>query len=183
MTQLTTIPKLTDLVQNPESAYKDDLLKAFVNQEPPKNWVKQNPFANNSNYLPIDKVEILLDTIFSNWKVEVIETKIMFNAISVTVRLHYKRRDNDEWYYHDGVAAKELQTKKDTGNLKPDFSNVAKSAVEMALPIAKSMAIKDAADHIGKIFGRDLARKETVNFVGRMVNIDLEAAKKGVSND
>jgi hypothetical protein len=29
----------------------------------------------------------------------------------------------------------------------------------MALPMAKSYAIKDACDHFGKLFGRDLNRK------------------------
>ncbi len=34
----------------------------------------------------------------------------------------------------------------------------------MALPMAKSYAIKDACDHFGKLFGRDLNRKETMGF-------------------
>jgi hypothetical protein len=66
--------------------------------------------------------------------------------------------------YHDGVGACELQTNKDTGALKMDMSNVSRGAVSMALPIAKSLAIKDATDHIGKIFGRDLNRKDVIEF-------------------
>jgi hypothetical protein len=34
----------------------------------------------------------------------------------------------------------------------------------MAYPAAKTVAIKDACDHFGKLFGCDLNRKDTMNF-------------------
>ncbi len=46
------------------------------------------------------------------------------------------------------------------------MSNINKGAVSMALPIAKTIAVKDACDHFGKIFGSDLNRKESVAFIG-----------------
>jgi hypothetical protein len=164
MSKAVTIPKIQDLVSDPDKAFKNDQLKVFLNQAPPTKWVLKNKLANDSDYMPIDKVEYLLDVIFQSWKVEVLDYKILFNAISVSVRLHYLDTVSGEWRYHDGVGAKELQTKKDTGSLKPDGSNVNRGAVEMALPIAKTMAIKDAADHIGKIFGRDLNRKNAIEY-------------------
>ncbi len=164
MSKAVTIPKIQDLVSDPDKAFKNDQLKVFLNQSPPNKWVLKNKLANDSDYVPIDKVEYLLDVIFQSWKVEVLDYKILFNAISVSVRLHYLDKVTGEWRYHDGVGAKELQTKKDTGSLKPDGSNVNRGAVEMALPIAKTMAIKDAADHIGKIFGRDLNRKNAIEY-------------------
>jgi hypothetical protein len=39
----------------------------------------------------------------------------------------------------------------------------------MAFTMAKSYAIKDACDHFGKLFGRDLNRKETMGF--RLIRI------------
>ncbi len=164
MSKSVTIPKIQDLVSDPDKAFKNDQLKVFLNQSPPNKWVLKNKLANDSDYVPIDKVEYLLDVIFQSWKVEVLDYKILFNAISVSVRLHYLDTVTGEWRYHDGVGAKELQTKKDAGSLKPDGSNVNRGAVEMALPIAKTMAIKDAADHIGKIFGRDLNRKNAIEY-------------------
>jgi hypothetical protein len=47
-----------------------------------------------------------------------------------------------------------------------DMSNVNKGAVMMALPIAKSIAIKDACDHFGDLFGANLNRKDIVQFTG-----------------
>ena len=34
----------------------------------------------------------------------------------------------------------------------------------MALPIAKTIAVKDAADHLGEIFGASLNRKDIIQF-------------------
>jgi hypothetical protein len=152
-------------VNDGELAFKNDALKFLLNQPPPAKWVKQNAYANNSSYLPIDKTEYLLDKIFQRWNIEVKEVKQMFNGVSVTVRVHYKNPVTGEMEFQDGVGAKVLQTKSETGVLKPDFSNVSSTAIEMALPIAKSSAIKDACDHLGKLFGRDLNRKDTQEFM------------------
>lgn len=163
------LPTLSELSGDIEKAVQEDKLKLLLNQQPPEAWVKVNKFAKDSKYLPIDKVEMMLDRIFQFWKVEILKTGQLFNGIEVTVRLHYRSPMDREWYYVDGVGAKELQTKKDTGVLKPDFSNVNPGAVEIALPIAKTQAIKDACHHLGKLFGRDLNRKETIAFTGSYV--------------
>jgi hypothetical protein len=160
------LPALSELHHAPMEAFKNDQLKLLLNQPPSAKWIKKNKFANNAEYLPIDKIEFLLDRIFQEWKVEVKETKQLFNAVEVTVRLHYLNPVNGEWMFHDGVGAEELQTVQGSGVLKPDFSNLGKGAVTMATPIAKSKAIKDAADHLGELFGRNLNRKDTIMFSG-----------------
>lgn len=157
------VPTIQDLV-DPDKLHKHDQLKTLLNQNPPKQWVKTNKYANNSEYLSIEKIEYLMDKIFQEWKVEVLEYRTLFNSISVSVRLHYVNPLTGQWMYHDGVGAKELQTIAASGPLKQDFSNINKGAVEMALPIAKTAAIKDAADHLGKLFGRDLNRKDTLEY-------------------
>jgi hypothetical protein len=158
------IPTYEELVTNKEIAVKQDALNYLLNQEPPKQWVKKHPYISNYNYLPIDKVEFLLKRIFREYKVEVLETKMILNAITVNVRIHYLDPITNIWKFHDGVGAKEVQTQKETGALKMDMSNVNRGAVEMALPIAKTIAIKDAADHFGRLFGADLNRKDTINY-------------------
>ena len=157
------VPTIQDLV-DPDKLHKHDQLKTLLNQNPPKQWIKTNKYANNSEYLSIEKIEYLMDKIFQEWKVEVLEYRTLFNSISVSVRLHYVNPLTGQWMYHDGVGAKELQTIAASGPLKQDFSNINKGAVEMALPIAKTAAIKDAADHLGKLFGRDLNRKDTLEY-------------------
>jgi hypothetical protein len=45
----------------------------------------------------------------------------------------------------------------------------------MALPIAKSIAIKDACDHFGDLFGANLNRKDIVQFTGDTELLSAEA--------
>jgi hypothetical protein len=150
-------------------------LNVILSTPPPATWVKVHPFIKNYNYLPIDKVEYLLRRCFKKYQIEVIKTAQLFNAIEVTVRVHYLNPATNEMMYHDGVGAQELQTKQGTGNLNMDMSNVNKGSVMMALPIAKSIAIKDACDHFGDLFGANLNRKDIVQFTGDTELLSAEA--------
>lgn len=158
------LPTIADLTGDIELAFKNDQFNLLLNQEPPAKWVKKHPYIKDYNYVPIDKVEFLLKKLFKLYKIEVLKTGMLLNAIEVTVRVHYLHPVTNEWMFHDGVGAQELQTQKDTGNLKLDMSNINRGAVTMALPIAKSVAVKDAADHLGKLFGSDLNRKDTLAY-------------------
>lgn len=154
------------------TAEKSNNLMVLMNQEPIEQWVKDHPFIKMEvdgkrvpyRYLPIARIEFLLRRIFVNYKIEVLKTGLLLNSVECTVRVHYLHPITNEWLFHDGVGCQELQTAKDTGALKLDMSNINKSAVQMALPIAKSIAIKDACDHFGKFFGGDLNRKDAINY-------------------
>ena len=136
---------------------------ALLDMQPHAEWVEIHPSIKTHSYLPISRVEGLMRLFFgTSWRVKVLREKQLFNAVQVTVRLYYTNPITGEKLYQDGVGAKELQTASGSGVLKMDFSNVNKSAVEMAVGIAKSTAIKDAADMIGRIFGSDINRKNTL---------------------
>ena len=156
--------ELVKLYENPATVIAQDKLLTFLNMEPPKAWVKEHPFIKGYKYLPIDKVEFLLKSIFRQYKIEVLKTGMLMNAIECTVRVHYLDPVTQQWLSHDGVGAMELQTKSGSGVLKLDMSNVNSGAVAMALPIAKSVAVKDACDHLGTIFGTNLNRKNALTF-------------------
>lgn len=159
------LPTLDELFSEQiELAGKQEGLNAILNVSPPAKWVKDHPQIKDWKYIPIDKVEYLLRKIFKKYRVEVLKTGMLMNAVEVTVRVHYLNPTTGEMDFQDGVGAQELQTKKDTGALKMDMSNVNRGAVQMALPIAKSYAIKDACELIGNIFGGNLNRKDTIAF-------------------
>jgi hypothetical protein len=141
---------------------KDDF-NFGINQMPPEEWVQVNKYAGNSRYLPIGRVEWLLKSIFKDYRIEVKSLGQMFNAVYCEVRVHYLHPVTNEWSWHDGVGAHELQVK--AGSSPAQLENLNKGAVAMALPIAKSQAIKDACDHLGKLFGSDLNRKEQIAYV------------------
>lgn len=155
------LPTLAELQLSPDLAFKNDQLNLLLNQPPPSKWVKTHPMLKHQ-YLPIDKVEYLLTKLFGQWRVEVLSVLQLFNSIAVTVRLHYLHPITGQWSFHDGVGAHNLQL--DSGAAPSDLTKIKPMAVMMSLPIAKSAAIKDAADHLGSLFGRDLSRKDTVQF-------------------
>jgi len=175
------LPTLQELNLDVEAAFKNDQFKLLLNQEPVKKWLKPHPMATKkvvipnadgktftkkevpAEYLPIDKVEFLLDKIFQNWKIEILREGVMFNSVYVTVRVHYQNPVDKEWYYHDGVGAAPVQKDKDT---VLSVETIKSAAIAIALPSAKSYAIKDACDHLGKLFGRDTNRQDTISFQG-----------------
>lgn len=161
---MSNLPTLADLNKDIQAAFKHDQLNTLLNQQPPQAWIKQNKFANNSLYLPIDKIEFLLTRIFQQWRCEVIEYKQLFNSVSCHIRLHYLNPITGEWSYHDGVGAADIQVK--AGSSASELQNINRNATGMALPIAKSYALKDAAHHLGKLFGKDLNRADAVEFSG-----------------
>lgn len=153
-------------------------LNVILSTPPPTTWVKEHQYIKVESvvngvktkvpykYLPIDKVEYLLRKCFKKFSIEVIKTGMLLNAVEVHVRVHYYNPATDTMEFHDGVGAQEVQTSSGSGSLKLDMSNINRGAVTMALPLAKSVAIKDACDHFGDLFGANLNRKDIVQFMG-----------------
>lgn len=137
-------------------------LKSILNSPVNTKWLKNHPTAKNVKYLPIDKIEILLDMIFQEWRIELLSISQLAQSVCVTVRVHYKNPITGEWSFHDGVGASPLQT--NAGKSAADLANIKNNAVQLAAPAAKSYAIKDAVEHLGKAFGRDINRSDTVGY-------------------
>jgi hypothetical protein len=156
------LPQLEELYSDVELAGKHNDLNKLLNCQPKPEWIKQNKFANNSNYMPVAIVEYLLTSIFIKWRVEVKEIAVMANSVVATVRLHVLDPITGEWDWQDGVGASPIQTAK--GASATDFSQVNTSAVQMAAPAAETYAFKDAAEKFGRLFGKDLNRNEMVNY-------------------
>lgn len=162
---------------------KNAVVIKFLNNHPKKEWIKEHPFAKGVDYLPVGKVEMLLDSIFGRWNFEVVDYKMVGNSITVHIRLTVINPVTGESIVRDGLGAVPLELeatkydkdKKDQyGNpviVKQgsrhamDFEYLSRTAVMKNLPAAKSFALKDAADTLGNLFGRSLNRSEKDNFV------------------
>lgn len=163
------LPTLSELVADTEMSLKQNNFMVLLNQPPPDAWLRQHPMAKTKNdkgqdvpasYLPINRVEYLLSRLFVRWWVEILSTSVMANSVSVTVRVHVINPVTMQEEWNDGVGACMIQTEKGAGAM--DW-NAAKSAgVMMALPAAKSYAVKDAAESWGKLFGKDLNRRDVI---------------------
>lgn len=167
-TQLTTqeppkLPTIAELFQdNIELAGKAEQLSAILSTAPPEKWVKTHPFIPNYRYLPIDKIEFLLRKIFKKYRIVIRREGTAFNGVYVVVRVYFFDPVEGKMQYHDGIGACQLQTAK--GTSPADLANINNGALSMAFPIAKTVAIKDACDHFGELFGCNLNRKDTIPF-------------------
>lgn len=160
MSEKSKLPVLKDLVSDVAIYEKTDELNFLLNQEPPAKWVKEHPFVRGHKYVPIDKVEFLLRKIFKKYRIEILREGTSFNGVYVCVRVHYLNPVSGEWDFHDGIGAIHLQVKK--GSSPSDLANINNGALSMAYPLAKTLAIKDACDMFGKLFGSDLNRRDSL---------------------
>lgn len=174
-TKKSELPKLKDLINGLQEYEKQDELNYLLHQKVPDKWIKHHPYikkevVNNEGkkikvpypYLPIDKVEYLLKKIFKRIRIEVLREGQSFNGVYVVVRVHYLNPVYNEWDFHDGIGAIQLQTK--SGSSPADLQNINNGALSMAFPLSKTLAVKDACDHLGDIFGSNLNRNDTLSY-------------------
>lgn len=160
----TDLPQLfTGDVTSLVGKIKEDKYLRVVNQDPPEEFVKDHPLVRGVKYIPIDKVELLLTNVFQEWHVEILQVQQLLNSLAVTIRLHYTHPLTGEKLFQDGVGAVAIQV--DKGENASNLGAIKSDAIMKGLPSAKSFAIKDAAEHIGTLFGRDMNRKDTMAFI------------------
>ena len=114
--------------------------------------------------------------IFKRYRIEILREGTSFNGVYVVARVHYLHPITNEWDFHDGIGAVQLQTAK--GTSPADLANINNGALSMAFPIAKTIAIKDAADHFGTTFGSDLNRKDTLSYAIDQKLVDVAKTKE-----
>ncbi len=139
------------------------VINEFLNQPPKEEWVKDHPFATRKvngedvpvKYIPIGIIEDQLREVFEIALVTIKDYKQIGDSISMTITLKIPSFINQpqpgkpvEWLEMDGAGA------------YPIFPGP--YGVQLALPGAKSFAVKDAAEMFGKRFGSDLNRAEIV---------------------
>ena len=159
------IPTIADIYSgNIKQAQELEKFTVLMNCQPDPSWVKIHPYISGYEYLPVDKVEYLLKMIFKQFKIEITGQGTAFNGVWVTVRVHYLHPITNEWLFHDGIGAAQLQTKK--GESVANLLAINNGALSMAFPLAKTVAIKCACDHFGDLFGANLNRRDTLAYQG-----------------
>lgn len=134
--------------------------KKILASSPRKSWVKSNPFANNSLYIPIGIVEELLNGIYPFWSAEQHgEPKILGNSIVISVHLKVFNPIIMQWQVYPGVGAVPIEVQ--SGAHPTDFTKINSKAMHKNVPAAMSFAISNAAKKIGKLFGSHLNRKDS----------------------
>lgn len=162
MTDKRQLPKIQELYTDlPEKGKQNDL-NVLLNSEPNPKWLMEHPLARGIKYIPIERIEYLLTRVFIRWNVEVKSTQLIGNSVVVCVRLFYQDPLSMDMLWQDGLGASPLQTDKGAG--ATDFNALKNDAVMKAVPAAESYAVKDAAEKIGKLFGKDLNRGDQIGY-------------------
>lgn len=125
-----------------------------VNKQPKQSKILQNKFANNSDYLPIEHIELKMDELFMGlWKSRLTSpVSIQGNAVVANVEVDFYHPVVNIWLTRCGTGAISIQIDSKTGMAQ-------NKALEKAVGAAKTQAFKNAVKSIGKSFGRDLNRK------------------------
>lgn len=164
MNEVKKVPTMQELVETSEQDLKENALTVILNQPPPDKWLEAHPMIGGYKYLPIARVEYLLTRVFGKWWVTVKEVQVIANSVAVTITLHVTNPITGEIDIQEGVGAAPIQTKKGAGAM--DWNQAQTTGVQMALPMAKTYAVKDAAEGFGKLFGKDVARKTQIDYTG-----------------
>jgi hypothetical protein len=185
------LPVLADLYSDTELKVAQNDLNILLNAPPAPGWLKDHPFAKvvkiidgkkvtvPAKYIPIERIEWLLTRIFIRWNSEIKTVQLIVNSVVVTVRLYYQDVVSKEILWQDGVGAVALQTDQGAGAI--EFDKIKSSAVQMAAPSAETDAIKDAAEKIGKIFGKDINRSLQIDYNNLAGSIPKEEKEKKIN--
>lgn len=155
------LPTLQQIVDSEKltSNEKDNALSALLNTPPPQVWIKSH---NGVKYLPVDKVRFLLTKIFGLWYHEINAVKLVANSVCVTVTLHYRNPINNTWQKTDGIGAAPINTRK--GASAVDWDNIMHDSVNKCVGSADAFALKNAAKNLGRLFGAELTKIDTIDY-------------------
>ena len=143
--------KVEELWANKPLMDKVNDLNLILSQEPQEEWIRKLT-GTDIKYLPIERLEWLMTSIFGQFHYEVKNVLVIKESVSCMVRVHYYNPVLDVWEWADGVGA------------APLLATEGDMAVALALPAAKTFAVKDAVEPLGKMFGKDLNRADTITY-------------------
>jgi hypothetical protein len=142
----------------------------MLNQYPPKVEVRINKLANNSEYLPINVVERVLDEMYSGlWEVVNFRTQVIANEIVGSLELRVYHPTAKVWLTRTGAAAVMIQIKRDAALA---VENKIVNTLSKDYPHLKAECLKNAAKSLGVRFGRNLNRgaEDEYNYLSEQVD-------------
>lgn len=160
MEQFTDIDKLRVQLQD---------FQAKLNKEPDVSELDRTP-DGKAKTLPISFIEMTLDELFlGQWDTCNFTSKVVANEVCGELELVLLHPITGREIRRSGAAAIIIQVDKapDTisGQARNEWalnpSNKKSNALDLGYPKLKAECVKNAAQSLGKIFGRDLNRKKT----------------------
>lgn len=152
-----------------------DSLNALLNTPAPKAWFKTH---KNIQYLPIDRVKNNLITIFQDYDWEIQTVQVIANSICITGNLYVTNPVTGRQRKLAGIGAWPIQLK--AGSAPTDFNNIIQDAIQKNAPAAESLALKNAASKLGKLFGGGSEEVEFAPAYSR--EVPLDEIKQSIEN-
>ncbi len=153
---------------NPESKKEIAALKSNV-----KNFIEElnqlptqemGNVRDNNPYIVISHIEMCLDELFlGHWNTINFEYQQVANEIIGSIQLEILHPVTGVWLKRVGAGAVQIQQDK-RASISSILDTKKKNALEKGFPKLKAMCLKNAANSIGKIFGRDLGRKQVSEY-------------------
>lgn len=164
------------------------LLQEFqrkLNQEPKADELGSTP-DGKAQTLPISFVEMTLDEIFfGQWSTENFKWSAIANEVQGSLELVLIHPVNQREIRRTGAASIVIQVDKAPEDVKGQArnewalnpSNKKSNALDLGFPKLKAECLKNAAQSLGKIFGRDLNRKQKDTFQAQLIPIPDKVMK------
>jgi len=128
--------------------YASDLIGFGINSPQHKDWIKTKKSEVTGTEYQFNDIELIEDLMdyFFQWNYRIVDTKIVSDkvgfSVTVTVELLYWKKVTEQYAVY-GIASEYAANTKQ---------------LTLITPKAASMAFKNAAKKIGKVFGKDLNR-------------------------
>jgi hypothetical protein len=146
-TKTQTKPNLPAIVKDLGLSVKMDSLNTLLSSTPPQSWLSVH---KGVTYQPIDRVKNSLITIFQDYDWSIKNVQIMANSVLVFGTLSVINPITGRTRNVDGVGAWPIQLK--SGSTPMQIENIIQDAIQKNAPAAESLALKNAASKLGKIF-------------------------------
>jgi hypothetical protein len=150
-----------------------------LNREPDPREFEKTP-DNRASYLPISFLEMTLDEIFlGQWELTDVSYSQIFNEVVGTGILTVVNPITGRSIRRAGFGAVVITQDKDAAIV--DFNTTKKkNALDLTFPKLKAEILKNAASSLGKVFGRDINRKQKDVFKPALKQIPSEALKVAI---
>jgi len=167
--ELIKFPEATQLVTNALQVTSEQMTEfrekcqnfTQLTERKPK---KVLTHAMGYKYVDIDEIENRLNELFFgvwSWKIDG-DPVIVANEIIVHGTLSVFHPVAMTWIHRSGIGATQIRFEKDSPI--GDITKKIKTALQMDAPKASAEALKNAAQSLGRVFGRGVRRKETENY-------------------
>lgn len=127
---------------------------------PKKLWIKERNLGGNrtSLYIPIPVQQALADIFFTQFDVVDAKFQVIVNEIICTVKIHIlPSYPNSEFRTISGTGAKPIQCKSASIPMLFPKGKIT-NALEYCAPAARTVAISNALNTFGNVFGRNIGR-------------------------